>query len=154
KRPVAIRWVLTRDPGQADTVRAYVCTAPAWAVEAILTTYMQRWSLEVTFAECRAHLGVETQRQWTDTAIERATPGVLGLFSLVTLLGQALHPDGQIPGATAAWYPKQRASFSDVLRTVRWALWGAAEKLQGAEGAGCILIARSEMAQLLEAVVT
>ena len=50
---------------------------------------MQRWQVESTFQEVRAHLGVETQRQWTDLAIPRTTPALLGLFSLVTLLA---HP--------------------------------------------------------------
>src|SRR6266516_4779412 len=60
---------------------------------------MKRWCLEVTFEEGRAHLGIETQRQWSDRAIERSTPLLFGLYSLVTLFGRALHPDGQIPVA-------------------------------------------------------
>lgn len=80
---------------------------------------MKRWSLEVTFEEGRAHLGIETQRQWSDLAIERATPLLFGLYSLVTLFGQALHPDGQVPVAQAAWYRKHTATFRDVLALVR-----------------------------------
>jgi hypothetical protein len=60
---------------------------------------MKRWSLEVTFEESRAHLGIETQRQWSDLATLRSTPLLFGLYSLVTLFGRALHPDGQIPVA-------------------------------------------------------
>lgn len=152
KRPVAIRWVLIREIGSPTTVRAYFCTAPAWTVEGIVTTYMGRWSLEVTFAECRRHLGVETQRQWSDKAIARSTPALLGLFSLVVLLGHALHPDGQIPVERTAWYGKERATFSDVLRTVRRHLWQADEILQGADEAGCILIHHSTLGRLLDAV--
>ena len=59
-------------------------------------------AIEVTFEEGRAHLGIETQRQWSDRAIERSTPLLFGLYSLVTLFGRALHPDGQIPVAQAA----------------------------------------------------
>jgi hypothetical protein len=44
-----------------------------------------RWQLEVTFQEVRRHLGFETQRQWSDLAIRRTTPALLGLFSLITL---------------------------------------------------------------------
>ena len=119
KRPVALRWVLIREVGCPETVRAYFATAPDWTVERIVTTYMGRWSIEVTFAECRRHLGVETQRQWSDKAIARSTPALLGLFSLVVLLGHALHPSGQIPVERTAWYRKEQATFSDVLRTVR-----------------------------------
>ena len=61
--------------------------------------FMKRWSLEVTFEEGRAHLGIETQRQWSDLATRRSTPLLFGLYSLVTLFGQALHPDGCVPVA-------------------------------------------------------
>jgi hypothetical protein len=43
------------------------------------------WDIETTFQESRAHLGVETQRQWSDLAIARTTPAIFGFFSLVTL---------------------------------------------------------------------
>ena len=85
---------------------------------------MKRWSLEVTFEEGRAHLGIETQRQWSDLAIERTTPLLFGLYSLVALFGQALHPDGKITIAQAAWYHKEAATFTDVLALVRRHLWG------------------------------
>ena len=65
-----------------------------------------RWSVEVTFEEARAHLGVETQRQWSDQAIARTTPVLLGLFSLVTVLALRLCPGGQIPVEATAWYHK------------------------------------------------
>ena len=45
---------------------------------------VQRWSVEVTFEEARAQLGLETQRQWSDLAIARPTLVLLGLFSIVT----------------------------------------------------------------------
>jgi hypothetical protein len=41
--------------------------------------YAAGWSLEVTFEETREHLGVETQRQWSDRAISRSTPVLMGL---------------------------------------------------------------------------
>lgn len=130
KRPVAIRWVVIRERNDPGTVRAYFGTAPDWGVEAIVTTYLGRWSLEVTFAECRRHLRVATQRQWSDKAIARSTPALLGLFSLVVLLGAALHPDGALPVERTAWYAKDQATFSDVLRTVRRHLGQADEILQ------------------------
>lgn len=77
----------------------------------------------MTFEEGRAHLGIETQRQWSDPAIERSTPLLFGLYSLVTLFGDALHPDGQISLAQAAWYRKQSATFHDVLASIRRHFW-------------------------------
>jgi hypothetical protein len=90
----------------------------------MIQDFMKRWSLEVTFEESRAHLGIETQRQWSDLAIERSTPLLFGLYSVVTLFGRALSPDGQIPVAQAAWYRKQTATFRDVLAAVRRQVWG------------------------------
>lgn len=122
--PLPIRWVLTRDPRGKRPPKAIFSTDPGQSAEQIIRDFMKRWSLEVTFEEGRAHLGIETQRQWSDLAIERSTPLLFGLYSLVTLFGQALHPDGQIPVAQAAWYRKQTATFCDVLALVRRHLWG------------------------------
>ena len=69
------------------------CGARTLTLEAaaIVLTYAQRWTLEVSFAQVRTHLGVEIQRQWSDLAIARTTPTLLGLFSLITLLANRLH---------------------------------------------------------------
>jgi len=121
--PLPIRWVLTRDPAGKRPPKAIFSTDPTQQAEEIIRDFMKRWSLEVTFEESRAHLGIETQRQWSDRAIERSTPLLFGLYSLVTLFGQALHPDGHMPVAQAAWYRKPTATFGDVLATVRRSLW-------------------------------
>ena len=84
---------------------------------------MQRWQVEVTFEEARAHLGVETQRQWSSKAIARTTPCLLALYSLVTLAAQELFSSEQIHRRCAAWYPKPQATFSDTIAGVRSALW-------------------------------
>jgi len=83
-----------------------------------------RWSVEVTFEEARRHLGVETQRQWSDLAIARATPALMGLFSLACLMALRLVEKGAMPVRQAAWYRKKEATFSDVLAFVRRAVWG------------------------------
>jgi hypothetical protein len=77
-----------------------------------------RWSIEVTFEEARAHLGMETQRQWSMWALGRSTPCLLGLFSVVVVLAQALHPE-ELPVRRAAWYAKEEATFIDALAAVR-----------------------------------
>jgi len=119
-----VRWVLTRDPtGRAET-RAFVCSAPARTAVEILTWYAMRWAVEVTFAETRRHLGIETQRQWADLAIQRTTPLLLGLFSLVTLWANELMArTGKLPVLGAAWYKNPDPTFSDALAAVRRRLW-------------------------------
>ena len=66
---------------------------------------------------------METQRQWSDKAIARTTPCLLGLFSLVTLLGRQLTPHARRATAASAWYRKQRPTFSDTLAAVRREIW-------------------------------
>lgn len=121
--PLPMRWVLVRDPDGLLPTRAYCSTDVHQAAHAILAAFVKRWSLEVTFEESRQHLGIETQRQWSDKAIERTTPALFGLFSLVTLFGHALYPDGRLPLPQAAWYDKTEASFHDLLALVRLLCW-------------------------------
>ena len=80
--------------------------------------------MEVTFAQVRAHLGVETQRQWSQQAIARTTPVLLGLFSLVTLLADGLWHQGLLLSQHSSWYEKAHITFSDALGSVRTLLWG------------------------------
>jgi hypothetical protein len=120
---VALRWVLLRDPAGQFEPQALLSTDPTVAPAQIIAWFVARWPLEVTFHEVRAHLGVETQRQWSDLAIVRTTPALLGLFSLVTLFAQA-RLDGQpLPARQAAWYAKTVPTFSDTLAFVRQLLW-------------------------------
>ena len=119
-----VRWVLTRDLEGKLEPKAYFCTDLSQSPVEVVSSFIKRWTIEVTFEESRAHLGVETQRQWSDLAIERTTPCLLGMFSLVVLFGKALHPDGKVPVQRTAWYHKSEATFSDVLAQVRRHLWG------------------------------
>lgn len=151
KRPVAIRWVLMRDPQGKLPARAYLATDPRWTVEQVLTTYQRRWSIEVTLEESRAHLGIETQRQWSERAITRSTPALLGLYSVVALLGQALYPTGAVPVSQAAWYAKEQATFSDVLAAVRVHLWHALDILHPGPDPECVIIRRADLGRLLQA---
>ena len=87
--------------------------------------FVHRWSIETTFQESRAHLGVETQRQWSDLAIARTTPALFGLFSLVTLWAADPKIIGSLSTRSAAWYQKREPSFSDAIAAVRRLFWSA-----------------------------
>jgi len=121
--PLPIRWVLIRDPQGKFKPQALLCTDLAARPEQILKWFVMRWQLEVTFHEVRDHLGVETQRQWSDWAIARTTPALLGLFSLVALLAHTHAHKGKIPVRQDAWYSKPLPTFSDALALVRQELW-------------------------------
>jgi DDE superfamily endonuclease len=120
---VPIRWVLLRDPYKRFNPQALLCTDPAQEPLQIVRWFVQRWQLEVTFREVRDHLGVETQRQWSDKAIARTTPCLLGLFSIVTLLASRLDGRARLQVSASAWYHKQRPTFADTLAAVRRAIW-------------------------------
>jgi hypothetical protein len=115
--------VLTRDPQGKRPVKALLCTDQALSAETIITTFMHRWPLETTFEESRAHLGLETQRQWSDRAIERTTPLLLGLYSLVALAGREMAQAGTLQVEQTAWYRKPHATFHDVLTGLRRQIW-------------------------------
>ncbi len=121
--PVPIRWVLVRDPKGKFETRALLCTALEQHPRQILQWFLWRWQVEVTFQEVRAHMGVETQRQWSDLAITRTTPVLLGLFSITTLLAHCRARAGQLPIRQAAWYRKTQPTFSDAIALVREQLW-------------------------------
>ncbi len=120
---IPVRWVLIRDPKGKFKSQALICTDLDASPEQIIAWFVQRWQLETTFEEVRAHLGVETQRQWSDLAIERQTPALLALFSVVVLLAKPYIERAGIRVRRAAWYPKRTATFSDTLALVRFHLW-------------------------------
>jgi hypothetical protein len=121
--PVAVRWVLIRDPQGEFEAQALVTTHLEQEPGQILGWFVRRWTMEVTFEEARAHLGLETQRQWNDWAIGRTTPALFGLYSLVTLMAHALLQTQAHEVRTAAWYVKVRPTFADALAVVRRELW-------------------------------
>ncbi len=120
--PAPIRWVLVRCPEGSFEPTSLFCSDQSVTASQIVTWFVVRWNLEVTFEEVRAHLGFETQRQWSDRAIERTTPCLMGLFSLVVVMAHTLHPQ-ELPVRQASWYPKEEATFSDALAAVRQDLW-------------------------------
>lgn len=121
--PVPLRWVLIRIP-ETGRVEAICSTDLKLAPSAIIGLFVMRWSIEVLFEEVRRHLGVETQRQWSDLAIERTTPCLFALFSIVTLHGLKLWDTGKLRAMGAAWYKKDHITFSDVLAAVRGSILG------------------------------
>jgi hypothetical protein len=151
-KPLPIRWVLVRDPSGELEPRAYFTTDPAQTAVEIVEAFILRWTIEVMFEESRAHLGIETQRQWSDLAIERETPCLFGLYSLVVLMANALHPDGKVPIQQTAWYEKKEATFSDVLATVRRHLWGNFDYLTSPHDHHVRLIPEADLIRLAQAV--
>jgi hypothetical protein len=125
---VPLRWVLIRDPQGAFKPQALLCTDLDADPKKIVCWFVMRWQLEVTFQEVRRHLGFETQRQWSEMAIQRTTPALLALFSLVSLFAhqQMVQAAGAL--RQAAWYHKRHPTFADALALVRKELWAQEER--------------------------
>ena len=128
---VPLRWVLVRDPQGQFKTQALLCTDLRADPEKIICWFVMRWQIEATFQEVRRHLGFETQRQWSDLAIRRTTPALLGLFSLVTLLAHGWMAQAAGAFRRAAWYHKSHPTFADALALVRKELWAQEETFYG-----------------------
>ena len=133
KPPVTIRWVLVRDPEATFDPQALLCTDPTEEPTQILEWFVLRWQLEVTFQEARTHLGMETQRQWSDLAIARTTPVLLGLFSWTTLAAHVLQQER--PRPTHCRLVRQAvAHLRGAIALVRRHLWLTSEGLSLSAG--------------------
>jgi hypothetical protein len=73
-QPLPLRWVLVRNPHGKVARRALFTTDQAQSAASVVTDFVTRWSLEVTFEESRAHLGLETQRQWRTKPLSAVHP--------------------------------------------------------------------------------
>jgi len=152
KPPVAICWVLIRDPQEDFKPQALLSTNLAYTPEQILPWFVRRWTMEVTFEEARAHLGMETQRQWNDRAIARTTPALLSLYSIVTLTAHLLIDKGATCVRSMAWYRKTRPTFSDALALVRRQLWDHLHFSMSQQEADMIKIPHALFERFIDAV--
>jgi hypothetical protein len=147
--PAPIRWVLVRSLDGSFEDQAFLCTDLNTSPAQILEWFLLRWNIEVTFEEVRAHLGVETQRQWSDQAIARTTPLLLGLYSLVTLLAFQWAENHRLPVREAAWYTKDGATFDDALAFVRRSIWGRLNYTHSATAVDLVLIPQQSLELLM-----
>jgi hypothetical protein len=149
---VPLRWVLVRDPQRRFKTQALLCTDLKADPQKILSWFIMRWQLEVTFQEARRHLGFETQRQWSDLAIRRTTPSLLGLFSIVTLLAHQQKAPVCASVRITAWYDKPRPTFSDTLALVRKELWAQEIFCGSSRHTDTVKVPREFMERLTDAV--
>jgi hypothetical protein len=113
---------LIRDPDGRFEPQALLSTDLDVTAQPIGEWFVLRWLLNVTFHEVRTHLGVETQRQWSDLAILGTTPALFALFTLVTLSGHQLCQQARLT-RQAVWYDLSLPTFADALAAVRRELW-------------------------------
>jgi len=119
-------------------------------------TFVQRFSIEILFEEARAHLGLETQRQWSDLAIARSTPLIFALFSLITLIALELYQQHNIPVRNSTWYEKKEneATFSDVIAHVRRHCWQEKYRTKTSKTKQTIQLSKKEWDFLLDRIAS
>jgi hypothetical protein len=149
---VPLRWVLVRDPQEEFKTQALLCTDLKADPQKILSWFVMRWQLEVTFQEVRRHLGFETQRQWSEMAIQRTTPALLGLFSLVTLLAHRRMTQTVGAFRQAAWYHKSHPTFAVALALVRRELWAPETFYGSPTDTDTVKVPRAFMERLTDAL--
>ena len=152
KPPVAIRWVLIRDPKRDFDPQALLSTHLDHTPAQMLPWFVRRWSMEVTFEEARAHLGMETQRQWNDRAIARTTPALLSLYAIITLTAHLLIEQGATCVRSTAWYRKIRPTFSDAMALVRRHVWEHRHFAMSQQEADMIQLPRELFERFIDAV--
>ena len=149
---VPLRWVLVRDPEKEFKTQALLCTDLDAEPERIIPWFVRRWQMEVTFQEARRHLGFETQRQWSELAIRRTTPALLGLFSLVTLFAHRRKTQAASAFQRVAWYHKAHPTFADALALARRQLWAQATFCGSSADTETVKVPRAFMERLTDAV--
>jgi hypothetical protein len=119
---VELVWVFVHDRTGTHRDSYLFSTDPAMSVPWVIETYTGRWSIETTFEEMRAYLGLETTRGRTRGTVLRAAPCLFGLFSVVAVLYAAL--PAEATRERAVNYPgKAGVTFSDAIAAVRRQLW-------------------------------
>jgi hypothetical protein len=149
---VPLRWVLVRDPRGVFRTQAVLCTNLDTDPGQILSWFVRRWRMEVTFQEVRCHLGFETQRQWSEMAIRRTAPALLGLFSLVTLFADAQKAHLLASVRRGVWYDKRLPTFADALALARKELWAHATFRGSHSEADVVKVPRAFMERLTDAL--
>jgi hypothetical protein len=152
KPPVAIRWGLIRDPQERFKPQALLSTTLEYTCAQMLAWFVRRWTMEVTCEEARAHLGMETQRQWNDQAIARATPALLSRYSVITLTAHLLIEKGETLVRSTAWYSKTRPTFSDAIAWGRRHLWEHIHFSTSQQETALVKIPRALLERLTEAL--
>lgn len=119
---VPIRWVYVHDLTGTHRDEYFFTTDVTMAPVAIVGNYTGRWSIETTFQEMRAYIGLETTCGWSENTVLRLAPSLFGLYSVVALLYAAL-PAKHTRVGKVIWLGKRTATFSDAMTAVRRWLW-------------------------------
>lgn len=137
---VAVSFTYVEDLEGTHRPEDFFSSDPKMSARAIVNFYVRRWSIEVTFQECKDRLGLGSPRRFSRKAVERVEPWLLGLFSVVSLIYHVHLQTHPVQVLSWPWYAKTDPTFSTALGSVRRLIWdegvfsqlrfaGAVEKL-------------------------
>ncbi|OAR21850.1 hypothetical protein A8W25_30940 [Streptomyces sp. ERV7] len=118
-----VRVVIVADTIPGRPLLVLVTTDLTSTAAELVARYASRWSIEVTFAEAREHLGAGQAENRTRRAVERTVPFALYCYTITvvwyTLHGH--HPDDTAERRrTAPWYiTKSEPAFTDMTAKLR-----------------------------------
>jgi hypothetical protein len=118
------RLVLVRDPSGKWRDLALLCTDPSMGVADVIEGYCRRWSIELTFHDCKQHLGLSEPMVRKAASVERAHAMAYVCYSLAVLWYGENRAAAQPPARDRPWYRTPvRPAFAEMLGTLRLALW-------------------------------
>jgi hypothetical protein len=117
-----VLWVYVHDCTGTHRDDYFFTTDVSLSAQAVIEIFTGRWSIETTFQEMRAYLGLETTRGRCAQTVLRVAPCLFGLYSVVALLYTQL-PKRSRPLLAIDWPGKKAVTFSDAITAVRRWLW-------------------------------
>jgi SRSO17 transposase len=115
--------VLVHDALGKRPDQMFYCTCLDWDARKILSEYSARWSIEVTFENCKQLLGLEDPANRKEKAVRRTAPMAFVIHTLIVIwFHQVGHRHLRFPDRP--WYRhKSEPSFADMLTTLRRLSW-------------------------------
>jgi DDE superfamily endonuclease len=117
-----VRWVYVHDCTGTHRDDYFFTTDVSLSAATVIETFTGRWSIETTFQEMRAYVGLETTRGRCAQTVLRVAPCLFGLYSVVALLYTQL-PKRFARVRGIDWPGKTEVTFSDAITAIRRWLW-------------------------------
>jgi hypothetical protein len=151
KLPLPLCIVLVKTPDGKNKAEVFFSTDLKNTPAQIISWFVLRWNIEVTFAETRMHLGVETQRQWSDNAIQRCTPLLMAMYSILTLVAIKMNESKtMLVQETTSWYDKNgELTFADIIIAVRRSIWTKQHFSKSANNDDFVKLTAQEISHLI-----
>jgi hypothetical protein len=117
-----VLWVYVHDCTGTHRDDYFFTTDVGLSAQTVIETFTGRWSIETTFQEMRAYLGLESTRGRCAQTVLRVAPCLFGLYSVVAVLYTQM-PQRYTRLYGIDWPGKEEVTYSDAITAVRRWLW-------------------------------